>query len=685
MKKHVKGEGMNNFLKVKGSVLTLIFLMGLLFSFIHPAAANVGEVESDSNGIRKTEVHDAKSGVPMTGDASWFDKLFDNLKKMKDAFIEKLENAKAWMKDGWEEFKDWFGPKWEGFTDWLGDLWEGVKDFFSQEWVQTLLKVIGAILVVVGVILLGVWALAAIGIALSIGTIVAAVGFGIAGVVFTFASGERSFWGMVAGGLASGISFFGGLGVLRLLGAFRLIPASGLLRWVTLGGLGGAGAVGFTILHGALHFLFTGDSSLWKHAFTFESLFFNFTLGAVMGPVAARIFGSLGVKQILSKQGNLLATVIARIVKRPVSQVANVLGRIWAAVKGSTIYSAITAGVFAVLDTIIQWKENGKVDWSQTGKRAAIVFTTTLVIGLGTFAIPKLSTMGCACGDEIASSVTKQGKSSATVKQDTPDLANTKTVNETTAEEVNAWWKDSMGYDQPPYKPGTKVKEIELTESTTFVRVYDGENSTMYGGWMMRAEDIQGLTAKEIQDKFALPYTPKFIADVNLAEGTVIRTGIVNPLFGHKGGGTQFDLKGQRIGDFGNERSIETVLSNKGTGNGYNYWNKTTEFKNVKVYQRDDIIDPNMKDARGRTNLERMKKGLAPLGPDGKSVNLHHTTQRNESSIAEVTQTFHQENSSIIHINPNTIPSGINRTEFNKWRTEYWKNRAKDYELENGG
>ncbi|WP_207518859.1 HNH/ENDO VII family nuclease [Pseudogracilibacillus auburnensis] len=117
----------------------------------------------------------------------------------------------------------------------------------------------------------------------------------------------------------------------------------------------------------------------------------------------------------------------------------------------------------------------------------------------------------------------------------------------------------------------------------------------------------------------------------------------------------------------------------KGTDNGYKYWNKTTQFKNVKVYQRDDIINPNMKDARGRTNLERMKKGLAPLGPDGKSINLHHMTQRNESSIAEVTQTFHKDNSSVIHINPNTIPSGINRSEFNKWRTEYWKNRANDF------
>ncbi|UFJ43393.1 HNH/ENDO VII family nuclease [Brevibacillus humidisoli] len=74
-----------------------------------------------------------------------------------------------------------------------------------------------------------------------------------------------------------------------------------------------------------------------------------------------------------------------------------------------------------------------------------------------------------------------------------------------------------------------------------------------------------------------------------------------------------------------------------------------------------------------------MKQGLAPIGPDGKSINLHHTIQTNDSPIAEVTQTFHKDNHSIIHINPNTIPSGINRAEFDKWRKAYWKNRANDF------
>lgn len=55
------------------------------------------------------------------------------------------------------------------------------------------------------------------------------------------------------------------------------------------------------------------------------------------------------------------------------------------------------------------------------------------------------------------------------------------------------------------------MKKIELTENTTFVRVYDNmpDGSGMYGSWVMKADDIKGLTPLEIQNKFALPNTPK--------------------------------------------------------------------------------------------------------------------------------------------------------------------------------
>ncbi len=39
-----------------------------------------------------------------------------------------------------------------------------------------------------------------------------------------------------------------------------------------------------------------------------------------------------------------------------------------------------------------------------------------------------------------------------------------------------------MNYTEPPHKPGTIVKEIELTEKTTFVRVFDNVNSQQAGG-----------------------------------------------------------------------------------------------------------------------------------------------------------------------------------------------------------
>lgn len=113
---------------------------------------------------------------------------------------------------------------------------------------------------------------------------------------------------------------------------------------------------------------------------------------------------------------------------------------------------------------------------------------------------------------------------------------------------------------KPPYKPGTLVKELELTQTTTFVRVYDKSpnGSGMYGSWVMRAEDIQGLTPLEIRDKFALPNVPKYICDVELGAGTRIRVGEVNPIddWG-SGGGIQYDLIGQRIGEFKNERLLE--------------------------------------------------------------------------------------------------------------------------------
>ena len=148
--------------------------------------------------------------------------------------------------------------------------------------------------------------------------------------------------------------------------------------------------------------------------------------------------------------------------------------------------------------------------------------------------------------DDVTESVIKSGKTTTY-----------KILNTSSAEDVNKIFKDTMGYE-PPYKPGTSVTEIQLTENATYVRVYDKVNSRMQGGWVMKAEDIAGLTPQEIQNKFALPNTPKYICDVNLEAGTRLRTGEVNPLFGFDGGGQQYDLiiNGKNVGTFTNERII---------------------------------------------------------------------------------------------------------------------------------
>ncbi len=114
------------------------------------------------------------------------------------------------------------------------------------------------------------------------------------------------------------------------------------------------------------------------------------------------------------------------------------------------------------------------------------------------------------------------------------------------------------------------------------------------------------------------------------------------------------------------------------------YWNKNKHFtfngQTNKVYQRNDLIEPSLTDAKGRTNLERMKRGLAPVSADKKPINLHHMLQTQEGPLAEMAQFFHQRNYSVIHINPASTPSGIDRTLHDQWRSKYWKSRGKDFE-----
>ena len=88
-------------------------------------------------------------------------------------------------------------------------------------------------------------------------------------------------------------------------------------------------------------------------------------------------------------------------------------------------------------------------------------------------------------------------------------------------------------------------------------------------------------------------------------------------------------------------------------------------------------FDPNFVDKQGRTNVQRMEQGLAPIGRDGKSVNIHHIDQTNSGPVMEITATEHQQNYSNLHTNTGQEPSQIDRNAFSSWRKEYWQWRSK--------
>ncbi|RUO80217.1 hypothetical protein CWI84_06175 [Idiomarina tyrosinivorans] len=114
-------------------------------------------------------------------------------------------------------------------------------------------------------------------------------------------------------------------------------------------------------------------------------------------------------------------------------------------------------------------------------------------------------------------------------------------------------------------------------------------------------------------------------------------------------------------------------------GNDRQYWSSDPiTFSGNKVYQRDDLIDSARIDVQtGMSNKQLMENGLAPYGPDGQKINIHHMLQTQDGPVAEVTQTFHQKNSKTIHINSGTdIPSGINRAEFDKWRKKVLERKS---------
>jgi hypothetical protein len=83
-----------------------------------------------------------------------------------------------------------------------------------------------------------------------------------------------------------------------------------------------------------------------------------------------------------------------------------------------------------------------------------------------------------------------------------------------------------------------------------------------------------------------------------------------------------------------------------------------------------------------------MQKGRPPIGYDGQPVNLHHLTQDEPGSLAEVGGQFHLENTGTLHgltepgksfrySESGTVTDA--EKAFNRYKYWYWQERSKEF------
>ena len=88
--------------------------------------------------------------------------------------------------------------------------------------------------------------------------------------------------------------------------------------------------------------------------------------------------------------------------------------------------------------------------------------------------------------------------------------------------------------------------------------------------------------------------------------------------------------------------------------------------KNVNLKYKSDL------NGKLVTNVQRMKKGYAPIEPKtGKPYELHHIGQENDSALAVVTNREHNKYYKVLHDNRKV--STIDRKKFNVVRKKFWK------------
>jgi RHS repeat-associated protein len=120
-------------------------------------------------------------------------------------------------------------------------------------------------------------------------------------------------------------------------------------------------------------------------------------------------------------------------------------------------------------------------------------------------------------------------------------FANTKLLS---AEEANYdFLAKRGGRGEQPWLSSTNVTETTLFKAAKYVRVYTEGKTNPTGAWVMEASEIEGLTLSQIQQKFALPFTPTNIVVADVPAGTTIRIGMAGENAFGPGGGMQVEIQ----------------------------------------------------------------------------------------------------------------------------------------------
>ena len=124
-----------------------------------------------------------------------------------------------------------------------------------------------------------------------------------------------------------------------------------------------------------------------------------------------------------------------------------------------------------------------------------------------------------------------------------------------------------------PYSDSVKPRKITLNNERIFVRVHTDLNQAR--SWLMRSDEIEGLTPFEIKNKFALPDLPRYVSEVHVPVGTSLRVGRVAAQDGWGvGGGMQYELL-DRLPEssFKNMMPLQNRLALENTDELYPGWN----------------------------------------------------------------------------------------------------------------